>query len=178
LIYEVIVQKIRIFVDTNVILEALRTQCWTAICNRYAIETVEKCIEEALTGNPDVVNRTPVQRKVLVDGLTARHKVRGLDLASLALSYPECEGLDAGELHLFSYLHAQGMIFNHGTRIATADKAAIRFTEKLGWLSSIISLEELVMQSGVTNAQISGLRAHYRNSWLSEIKTKIFLGIM
>ncbi len=43
-------QKIRVFADTNVILEAFRTGCWTAIASRFAIETVEKCVEEALTG--------------------------------------------------------------------------------------------------------------------------------
>jgi len=44
--------KIRVFADTNVILESFRTGCWTAICNHFAIETVEKCVEETLTGNP------------------------------------------------------------------------------------------------------------------------------
>jgi hypothetical protein len=74
--------------------------------------------------------------------------------------------------------YAQGILPNDGIKIATADKAAIRVTGNLGWLSFLISLEELVKQSGVTSAQISGLRAHYRNSWLSDIKTKILLGIM
>ena len=44
--------KIRVFADTNVILESFRTGCWTAISNHFAIETVEKCVEETLTGNP------------------------------------------------------------------------------------------------------------------------------
>ena len=37
--------KIRVFLDTNVILEAIRIKLWTTICDKYAIETVEKCIE-------------------------------------------------------------------------------------------------------------------------------------
>ncbi len=44
--------KIRVFADTNVILESFRTGCWTAISNHFSIETVEKCVEETLTGNP------------------------------------------------------------------------------------------------------------------------------
>ena len=44
--------KVQVFADTNVILEAFRTGCWTAISNHFAIETVEKCVEETLTGNP------------------------------------------------------------------------------------------------------------------------------
>ncbi len=41
--------RTRVFTDTNVILEAFRTRCWTAICQYYSVEAVEKCIEEALT---------------------------------------------------------------------------------------------------------------------------------
>jgi hypothetical protein len=33
--------KARVFVDTNIILEAFRTGCWTSICEQYAVETVE-----------------------------------------------------------------------------------------------------------------------------------------
>ena len=44
--------KTRVFADTNVILEAFRTGCWTAISSHFAIETVQKCVEETLTGNP------------------------------------------------------------------------------------------------------------------------------
>jgi len=38
--------KKRVFADTNVVIEAFRTGCWTAICARYAVETVEKCVED------------------------------------------------------------------------------------------------------------------------------------
>lgn len=41
----------RVFVDTNVILEAIRSRRGTAITTRFAVETVEKCVEETLTGD-------------------------------------------------------------------------------------------------------------------------------
>lgn len=44
--------QVRVFADTNVILEAFRTRCWTAITTHFAVETVEKCVEETLTGDP------------------------------------------------------------------------------------------------------------------------------
>ena len=72
---EISMSKIRVFLDTNVILEAIRIKLWATICDKYAIETVEKCIEEALTGNPDSQNHTLVQPAILRNGLTARHKV-------------------------------------------------------------------------------------------------------
>ncbi len=94
--------KTRVFVDTNVILEAFRTTTWKAICHNFAIETVEKCIEEALTGNQLNPRYNPVDRKILIDGLAARHQVTKQDIAKLILSRPECQGLDDGELHLFA----------------------------------------------------------------------------
>ncbi|MBO4123014.1 hypothetical protein J5T34_19995 [Cupriavidus gilardii] len=61
--------KVRVFVDTNIILEAFRTGCWAAICERYAIETVEKCVEEALTGDLSRV----------VQGRRLRRTAHGID---------------------------------------------------------------------------------------------------
>jgi hypothetical protein len=40
-----------VLLDTNVIIEAFRTRCWRAIVNTFKIETVEKCCEEAATGD-------------------------------------------------------------------------------------------------------------------------------
>ena len=37
--------------DTNVIIEAHRTKCWGAVVNAFKVETVEKCCEEAATGD-------------------------------------------------------------------------------------------------------------------------------
>lgn len=64
--------KTRVFVDTNVILEAFRTNCWAAICEHFAIETVEKCIEEALTGDPTERGRVDVPPEELISGLADR----------------------------------------------------------------------------------------------------------
>jgi hypothetical protein len=80
--------KVRVFVDTNIILEAFRTGCWTAICQHYAIETVEKCIEEARTGDPTDPRRIPVDRDVLVAGLAGRHSVSNRERVDLVLAYP------------------------------------------------------------------------------------------
>ena len=33
--------EVRVFADTNVILEAFRTRCWTAITTHFLVETVE-----------------------------------------------------------------------------------------------------------------------------------------
>ena len=69
--------KKRIFTDTNVIIEAFRTGCWTAICATHAIETVEKCIEESLTGDPSDPRHVAIASADLTDGLAQRHAPPG-----------------------------------------------------------------------------------------------------
>jgi hypothetical protein len=170
--------RTRVFVDTNIILEAFRTGCWTAICQRYAVETVEKCIEEALTGDSDDPRRIHVEREDLVAGLAARHTVGKRELAALALDHPECHGLDEGELHLLAWLHAHELLHQVLVLVSTADKAAIVATDRLGGLDSLVSLEQLARDSGVTRGQIDSLARHYRSTWLDEIRFKVRFGII
>lgn len=63
--------QVRVFADTNVILEAFRSQCWTAITTYFAIETVEKCVEETLTGYPTDPRHVAVAPADLQVGLAA-----------------------------------------------------------------------------------------------------------
>lgn len=163
----------RVFVDTNVILEAIRIGCWPMLCNSHTIETVEKCIEEALTGS----HLTVAEQRTVINGLAARHDPCKLDIANLIFSHPECKGLDDGELHLFSWLYAQNILPNALILISTADKAAIRATDVFGWINSLISLEKLLQQSGATKAKIGSLREHFKIAWLSSIRSKILLDI-
>jgi hypothetical protein len=170
--------KERVFVDTNVIIESFRSGCWTAICEHHAIETVEKCIEEAMTGDAADPRYVPVDPQVLHAGLAARHPVPKLDVATLALKFPQSQGLDDGELHLLAWLHRQGLSEDVTVMLSTADKAAIVVAGLLGWLDILISLESLANRSGVTRAQVDGLAGHYRARWLDEIKVKVRLGII
>ena len=170
--------KTRVFIDTNIIIEAFRTGCWVAICNKFAIETVDKCVEEALTGNPDDLGRVHIDRDALLEGRADRHQVGKLDLAKLVLSHPSCHGLDDGEQHLLAWLHSQDLLPNALVLISTADKAAIVATGNIGWLDPLTSLEHLADKSGVRSAQISTLARHYRTGWLDEIRVKIRLGVI
>jgi hypothetical protein len=170
--------KARAFVDTNIILEAFRTGCWTAICEQYAVETVEKCIEEALTGDPSDPRRIPVDQETLVSGLAGRHPVSRRERAELVLAYPHCQALDDGEQHLLAWLHANGLLPDALILLSTADKATIVATGRLGWIESLTSLEHLAKSSGVTRQQVDSLAKHYRAGWLDEIILKIRLGII
>lgn len=170
--------KPRVFVDTNVILEAFRTGCWSAICEHFEIETVEKCIEEAQTGDSAEPGRINVPSDEFVDGLSARHVVTKRELANFALTHPSCQTLDDGELHLLAWLFANGLLSKVMVLLSTADKAAIVETGRLNSLDALVSLEHLAQHSGATKGQLASLQGHYRISWLDEIKSKVRLGVI
>jgi hypothetical protein len=168
----------RVIVDTNIILEAFRTSCWKAICERYAVETVEECVEEALAGDLTDPRRIQVDRAELTSGLAALHAVSKYEVASLALADPACQALDDGELHLLAWAHANKVLVKVLVLISTADKAAIVATGRLGGLDSLVSLEQLAQAAGAARGQIERLARHYRKDWLDELKTRIRLGVI
>lgn len=167
--------KQRVFVDTNIILEAFRTGCWSTIATRFSIETVEKCIEEALTGDPDEPGRVNVDPDLLRDLLNGRHQVSDLALARFALAHPEWAGLDDGERHLLAWLKDMGLIGNAMIAISTADRAAVTSAFALGCNDSMISLEELVVTAGGSRPSGVTLRKHFSKQWLSQLRTDLLL---
>lgn len=169
--------KERVFADTNVILEAFRVGCWSILSNRYAIETVEKCAEETQAGDRTNPRYVPVDATVLKAGLAACHPVTNLEIATFALDRPRLPVLDDGELHLLAWLHARPFNFSATILISTADKAAIVATSQLGWLDSVVCLEDLAATSGTPRAQLDRLANHHRAAWLSSLKTRIQLGM-
>lgn len=171
-------QKIRVFADTNVILEAFRTGCWTAISSHFAIETVEKCVEETLTGNPGDPRHVAVPPADLNVGLAAQHPVSRKELASLVLTHPACGTLDDGEKHLFAWLAANKLLPSQVIVVTTADKAALVAANGLSWLDRMTSLEDLARKAGVARVNLNALALQYREDWLSNIKTKIRMGII
>jgi hypothetical protein len=157
-----------LLVDTNIIIEAVRTRCWNAISTHFAIETVEKCYEEALTGDPlrpGYVTVDPVQ---LRKGLVRRHDVTDLERAQLALRVAEASALDAGERDLFAHALAR----KDAWVASCADRAAVNVALALGWEGRVISLERLVQAAGSR----SGLKRHFTEAWLSEVRTAYKLG--
>jgi hypothetical protein len=171
-------RKVRVFADTNVILESFRTGCWTAISTSFSIETVEKCVEETLTGNPGDPRHIAVPPADLKAGLAGLHTVTRRELATLVLSHSSSSTLDDGEKHLFAWLFANRLLPSPVVLVTTADKAALVASNDLGWLDCMISLEDLARKAGVGRSNLGALALQYRDDWLSGIKTKIRLGVM
>ena len=156
-----------VLVDTNIIIEAFRTRCWKALTAYYQVETVEKCCEEALTGDrrrPDYVEvDTGILKKKLVI-----HRVESLEQAALVLACPDVDALDAGERHLFAHAYKRTDAW-----IATcADRAAVRIAFALGWKERIYSLEVLCKPTGAK----PGLKRQFNEGWLSEVRTDFVMG--
>ncbi|GAA4357631.1 hypothetical protein GCM10023165_51780 [Variovorax defluvii] len=168
--------KQRVLVDTCIIIEAFRTNCWGALCNRFAIETVEKCIEEACTGDPLNPSRLTIDRQALTNGLAARHIVDDELLALLAIERSDLPALDDGELHLMAWLHGNAPV-PATLLISTTDKAAIRASHLLGLLDQVSSLEAMGEEAGIAKAQLRQLADHFRVRWLADIRTKLLLNI-
>lgn len=170
--------EVRVFADTNVIIEAFRTRCWTAITTHFAVETVEKCVEETLTGDPSDPRHIAVTPSELHMGLAAQHPVTRRELAALVANQPGCMTLDDGEKHLFAWLYASKLLPSRVIVVTTADKAALVASNRLGWLDCTTSLEDLASKAGVGRGNLDALALQYRDDWLSSIKTKIKLGII
>ena len=156
-----------VLVDTNIIIEAFRARCWKALTAYYRVETVEKCYEEALTGDrlrPGYVEVDPAVLK----GKLVINRVASLELAALALTCPDADALDAGERHLFAHAHKRSDAW-----IATcADRAAVRIAFALGWKERLCSLELLSKLTGAKPA----LKRHFTEDWLSQVRTDFMLG--
>lgn len=156
-----------VLVDTNIIIEAFRTRCWKALTSYYRVETVEKCCEEALTGDRLRPGYVEVEAKVLKEKLTI-HRVESMEQAALALTCPDVDALDAGERHLFAHAHGRSDAW-----IATcADRAAVRIALTLGWKERLCSLEVLSKPTGAKPM----LKRHFTEDWLSQVRTDFMLG--
>lgn len=156
-----------VLVDTNIIIEAFRTRCWKALAAYYRVETVEKCYEEALTGDRLRPGYVEVETRALKEKLTI-HRVESMEQAALAVACPNVDALDAGERHLFAHAYSRSDAW-----IATcADRAAVRIALTLGWKERLCSLEVLSKPTGAKPA----LKRHFTEDWLSEVRTDFALG--
>ena len=170
--------KQRVFLDTNVIIEAFRTRCWSAICGRFAVETVASVVAEALAGDPTEPGYVVVEEGTLKSGLAAIHEVTPLMRAALGLRHQEAEGLDLGERDLLAWLLAQGPNLDGLLLLSTADKAAIVVTGRLQWLDHLACLASLAQEAGITRHQVEQFREHFKAKWLDAIRMKVRLGVI
>jgi hypothetical protein len=169
--------KQRVLVDTCIIIEAFRVNCWKALCQHFEVETVQCCVDECAAGDPLEPGRVPIPRDELLAGLSKVHAVDELMLATLAIERADLPAIDAGELHMMAWLHAnpdQAVI----SAISTADRAAIRATYVLKLVDRVVSLQHLAQTAGVRNKQVLSLKNHFSEDWLSDVRFQLKMGIL
>ncbi|MFZ2492834.1 MAG: hypothetical protein WA208_15235 [Thermoanaerobaculia bacterium] len=158
-----------LLVDTNVIIEAVRTGCWRAITGRFVVETVEECTLEAKRGEADrsgyvVVSDNDISRLALI------HIVSEEQRAALVLEYPDASGMDPGERDLFAHARSRA---DETWVILSPDKASVRAAVRLGWPDRIRSLGALIQSTGTRPSQ--KLKRQFEEAWLVEWRTHFML---
>jgi len=136
-----------VLVDTNIIIEAVRTGCWNALGTHFKLETVDKCCEEARGGDLHRPGYVKIDESALREKLRA-HPVSEIDLIHLTLKYAGAAGLDDGE----RYLWAHALTRTDAWIATTADKAAFFAACRLGWRDRMVSLEALIEYAGARHA--------------------------
>lgn len=158
----------RVLVDTNVIIEAVRTVCWRAVTGGLQVETVEACRGEALVRpHPNPSNYVAVT----VDDLSRLHEVHTVSTTTLAafkLAYEDADGLDVGEHDLLAFAHACS---SEEWVLASPDKAAIRALVALGLGDRMVSLEQVAKAVGARAKP--PLREQFTARWLVSFRSQV-----
>jgi hypothetical protein len=163
--------KQRVLVDTNVIIEAHRTGCWNTIAGYFALETVEKVIEETQTGAQNRAPETLIDETKLRASMRHVHNVTEEMRAKFHHAFPRAL-LDPGERDLLVY--AGTLDFGEAWLLNSPDMAAIRHAHSRGWLDRLVSLEAL---NGHLRGKLgASLRDNYSEQWLSVRRTRLILG--
>ena len=157
-----------LLLDTNIIIEAVRTECWNALRGHYELVTVEKCREEARSG----IARTPgyvvVEDEHLNSGIQVI-AVTDTGRVLLAVACSEAAALDDGERDLW----ANACSRTDDWEAVCADQAAVRVAIKLGWGDRLVSLEELITSAGIRLK--TPLKDHYTRKKLSFWRARFLL---
>ena len=157
-----------VLLDTNVVIEAVRTNRWNAISGGLTLETVKECESEIYSGKRWQIE-VPIPPD-LSDGFAAIHDVSESERAALYAAAPRAMSIDAGERDLLAHALARrdpGMWV-----LASPDKAAIATAVQAGIQDQLVSLEQILNAVGVG----ADLRFHFTTSWLTAERTKALLG--
>ena len=159
-----------VYVDTNVVIEAVATRCWAALVNRFDVRTVAEVRSEAQSGRRQCKGYVPVDVEQF-DKNVRVFKVTDVELAAATFRTPLFSRIDAGERHLLAYVVTQD---KNALLLTTGDRAAVRAACALGLDDRLRSLEELAGACG----QKPAVAEWFTKKWLSKVKTEFVLDSM
>ena len=158
-----------VLVDTNVVIESHTTGCWAALTGGYKIETVDRCVVEAMTGTHNW-NGTKPSETQLRGSFHKIHPVTQAELAQVKLNGGA--GLDPGEQELWAHALAR----EDAWILCGPDRASMRFGYEQGQRNRLISLGALLQ--GLGHKPKGRLRPHFEQNWLDEVVRKLILGLL
>ena len=156
-----------VYVDTNVVIEAVDTGCWAALLNKFDVRTVAEVRRETQAGNRLIKNYVVVD-KTQFDAKVTVAEVTKVQLAAAQLRTPLLNQIDPGERHLLAYVAMQD---RNALLLTTGDRAAVRAACALGLDERLRSLEELAGACG----QRPAVADWFTKKWLSKVKTEFLL---
>lgn len=160
-----------VLIDTNVIIEAHRVNCWNPLAQYFNLHTVEKVIEETQTGYQNRKPEQTIDQGLLKKTLHHIEAISELQVVKFDMENVE-QGLDDGEKQLIIYAHTlqQKVWF-----LNSPDNAAVRYACKNGWGDQLISLE--AMTKHLKCHLKSNLELNFTEAWLSQSKLKFNMGV-
>lgn len=156
-----------VYVDTNVVIEAIDTGCWAALLHHFDIRTVAAVRRETQAGNRRIKSYVVVD-KDLFDEKVKVTEVTNVQLAAAQLRTRLMAQIDTGERHLLAYVAAQD---KYTLLLTTGDRAAVRAACALELADRLRSLEELSHVCG----QKPAVQEWFTKKWLSKVKTDYLL---
>ena len=156
-----------VYVDTNVVFEAVETGCWAAILQHFDVHTVTEVRRETQAGDRKMKSYVVVDTAQF-DANVQVNEVSPTQLAKAQLRAPLLASIDEGERDLLAYVATQSP---GAWLLTTGDRAAVRAACALGLGDRLRSLEEL--------AGACGLRPQFHTwhtkTWLSGVRTTYLL---
>jgi hypothetical protein len=148
-----------VLVDTNVILECWRADCWRPFAGGYGLETVEECITETQNGFQNRRAEIQIDPRELRASLRAVHQVGAAEMAAAILRDETLAVLDLGERTLW----AHALTRHDAWVLCGPDKASMRFGVRLGFRERLVALETLLADAG---HRARALQPAYTAKWL------------
>lgn len=158
-----------LLVDTNVILEGHRTRCWAALTSRYDVQTVEKCLEETLTGYQKRRPEEIIDQVALRRSMRAVHSVTERQLAAAVIREPLIGQIDPGEKHLWAHALSR----EDAWILCGPDGSSVRVASNLGLGDRLVALEPLLAAIG--HRPKMALQSHYSSDWLDRKRAQFAL---
>lgn len=157
-----------VLVDTNVIIEAYRTDTWAALVGAFGVETAQDCVTETQTGFQLRSREQWIDVADLKASLGAVHEVTQAERAELAIRGIGI-ALDRGEESLWA--HALGRT---GTwSLCGPDRASLRLGVRLHLRDRLVSMEELLDKAG--HRPRRALRVAYTRAWMDRVVNQMVI---